>query len=221
MTSSLKILIDKTLFIALIFCSLIAQPALAIDGQLKGALYDINKYEKQLSKQTSKITAKRLIKFLKITRQRLDDSSSKSSPEWKKANQRYLAIVAHIQNIIKPQIDRQISQPQRAVAPVATRSTKKTIPSSSNKMISQQRTRVVRLKRSIEGTIQNLDKAGVKPFQDSAYVNKHIKTYNRYKQSLAKYSAYANDSDVIAANKSLSTLSNMLVFGKNKPLKML
>ena len=56
----------------------------APDRETRAAIADIVRYEKQFAGQTSvsKPTAKRTIRLLKITKQRLDGADNKSDPSW-------------------------------------------------------------------------------------------------------------------------------------------
>ncbi len=68
--------------------SLAAEP---VDNHVKGALADIERYEKQFAGKTSAnaSTVKRTLKLLALTRQRLDSSENKSHESWIDADKRY------------------------------------------------------------------------------------------------------------------------------------
>lgn len=69
-----------------------AEPA---DNQIKGALYDTEKYEKQFGGQSSAnpSSVNRSLKLLNLTRQRLDSSPNKTDASWIEANNRYNALL--------------------------------------------------------------------------------------------------------------------------------
>ncbi len=202
------------LFMAVAALGNAAEPA---DQDIRAAMIDISKYESQFSgnQQPSKLTINRTLKLLKIPKQRLDASSNKSHASWQEANQRYNNLVAHLNTLLSPQATTTAAptptrQPQPQTRPAQTQSAQ---------MISQQRVRVTKLKRDIASAIQTIDQAGVKPFQDPAYVQKLEAAAQRYQQNLAKYDAFKSDPDVIAAATELQTFNNMLAFGKQHAAK--
>ena len=88
-------------------------------------------------------------------------------------------------------------------------------------MISQQRVRVIKLGRDLESNIDSIDTNGVKPFQDPNYVVKYQKLLDRHTQSFSKYAQFAGDPDVEKTRSSLSTMNNMMNFGREHAAKEL
>ena len=88
-------------------------------------------------------------------------------------------------------------------------------------MISQQRVHIKKLKRDVESATDTVDKAGPKPFQDPAYVQKIDNALVRFQGTYAKFTDFKDDPDVVAAGNSLATLENMVVFGKDHAAKEL
>ena len=78
------------------FCNR-SEPA---DAQIKGALYDIDKYEKQFAGQNpvNAVTVNRTLKLLRLTRQRLDSSPNQGDASWLDADSRLKALVARLES---------------------------------------------------------------------------------------------------------------------------
>jgi hypothetical protein len=196
------------------------------DRNVTAALTDIEKYEQKYAGQASasKTNINRDLKLLKLTRQRLDSAADHSQPEWQQADQRYKALVAHLNNMLNPSSG---SSSATTTTSSATKTTNAPAAPTSNsnaapkQMISHQRVQVKKLKRDIESATDTFDKAGPKPFQDPAYVQKVDNALNRFRSTLAKFGDFKDDPDVIAATNSLTKLENMVAFGKDHATKEL
>jgi hypothetical protein len=198
-----------------------------VDRNVTAALADIEKYEQQFAGQTtaSKTNVNRVLKLLKITRQRLDKAPDHSQPAWQEADQRYNALVTHMNGLLNPSgatsnaPTTTPSAPTNASSPAAASTTSPNTP--PKQMISHQRVQVKKLKRDIESATDTVDKAGPKPFQDPAYVEKIETAVGRYQGSLGKFSEFEDDPDVVAAANALEALQNMVAFGKDHAAKEL
>lgn len=198
-----------------------------VDRNVTAALADIEKYEQQFAGQTtaSKTNVNRVLKLLKITRQRLDKAPDHSQPAWQEADQRYNALVTHMNGLLNPSGATSNapttipSAPTNASSPAAASTTSTNTP--PKQMISHQRVQVKKLKRDIESATDTVDKAGPKPFQDPAYVEKIETAVGRYQGSLGKFSEFEDDPDVVAAANALEALQNMVAFGKDHAAKEL
>lgn len=86
------------------------QPA---DGDIKAALFDIDRYEKQSASLSSKqkVHVKRVLKMLGIPRQRLEKSPNKSHSSWVQADERLKKLTAHLEGLL------QDTSPKPDVAP--------------------------------------------------------------------------------------------------------
>lgn len=200
-------------------CIFAAEPA---DNQIKGALMDIERYEKQFAGATSAnpSTVNRSLKLLNLTRQRLDGSPNKSHASWKEADARYNKLITHLNNLLNPGSSSS-STPSAPQAPAAPQSARPATPSNSAppQMISQYRVRIKKIKRDIDSSFQTMDQGGVKPFQDSEYIAKFEQSAQRHAESIAKYADFKTDPDVIAATESLTKYQNMIAFGKEHAAK--
>lgn len=218
----------KLTFTISLFVLMLTGAAFAdVDRNVTAALADIEKYEQQFAGQTtaSKTNVNRALKLLKITRQRLDKAPDHSQPAWQEADQRYNALVAHMNGLLNPSggasnaTATTPSAPTKAASPAATSTTSSS--TAPKQMISHQLVQVKKLKRDIESATDTVDKAGPKPFQDPAYVDKVDSAVGRYQGSLGKFADFKDDPDVVAAANALATLENMVAFGKDHAAKEL
>ncbi|MEX2643969.1 MAG: hypothetical protein WD270_10970 [Acetobacterales bacterium] len=85
-------------------------------------------------------------------------------------------------------------------------------------LVSGERVRVKKLVRDMESAMDTLNRGGVTPFQDPAYVEKWEGTAARFRQALDRF-PQADDPDVQAAAAKLRELENMLAFGKGESAK--
>lgn len=196
-------------------CSLLSNP---VDSQVKNALVDIERYESQFSETPapSASTAKRTLRLLNLTRERLDASSNKSHASWRNADQRLNKLIAYLNGAVSGTASAPSAVPARTSKPVVTSQTGSTAPAQ---MVSQQRVRIKKLQRDIESRIATIDKAGPKPFQSSDYVAQVERSAKSFADAVAKYAEFQNDLDVVAAMNSLATLNNMIAFGKQHAIK--
>ena len=220
-------------FILVLFASstYAAEPA---DNQIKNALIDIQKYEQQFSgaTQANPSSIKRSLKLLTLTRQRLDSSPNQSHASWQEADSRYNALVKHMNQLLNPTAQPDTASSQTPAKPAeqtstATQETAKqeAAPKASGsgqaQMISQYRVRIKKIDRDIKSQIDTVDKAGVKPFQDPAYVEEKKKVAASFQASIDKYADFKDDPDVVTAANSLATLNKMLQFGQDHAAKEL
>ncbi|MBO0333876.1 hypothetical protein J0X12_09635 [Sneathiella sp. CAU 1612] len=221
-------IMKKLLLAGFLFVFILTGTAFAdVDRNVTAALADIEKYEQQFAGQTtaSKTNVNRVLKLLKITRQRLDKAPDHSQPAWQEADQRYNALVTHMNGLLNPSgatsnaPTTTPSAPTNASSPAAASTTSPNTP--PKQMISHQRVQVKKLKRDIESATDTVDKAGPIPFQDPAYVEKIETAVGRYQGSLGKFSEFEDDPDVVAAANALEALQNMVAFGKDHAAKEL
>ena len=193
------------------------------DRQISNALNDIVKYEKQFAGKTSvrSNTIKRSLKLLGLTRQRLDGISDQSKPTWKEADQRYTILVKHMNDLLSVGSSKKTTNSSSGSAAAPVTSSSGSTSTTPKQMISQQKVRIVKIKRDVESVIDTIDKAGVKPFQDKKVVQKYQKSLDRFNQSISKYSEFTSVPSVVAASESISKMENMIAFGKQEAAKTL
>lgn len=182
------------------------------DNAIKGAQVDLDRYEQQFKpgSTASASSINRTLKLLKLTRQRLDSSTHQSHTSWQAADQRYQNLVSNLQSALNASSAPQAST---ATAVTATVATPPVASSTGRQLISQDIVRLKKLLRDMQSAADTMDKGGVKPFQDTAYINQFQSAINRYQQSLGRYADVSDHPDVQVATQQLQTLDNMLAFG--------
>ncbi len=185
------------------------------DSQIKSALQDLERYEQQFpaSATVNPSSARRTLKLLGLTRQRLDSSSNQQHASWQEADARLKALIARLDAAVNPSSSPPPSAPQPTASQPAATQTTQSIPAAPQ-MISQYRVRIQKILRDIKSATDTMDQSGVKPFQDPEYVAKLEQAAGRFQASLAKYQNFANDPDVVAASSAFSQFQNMIAFGK-------
>lgn len=217
-----------TLSLTLILAAGLCPGQDAVDNNVKGALIDIAKYESQFAGQTSAnpSTVKRTLKLLTLTRQRLDGSPNKTHASWIDADKRYHALAEQLNQLLNPgappksSSSAAVASPQPPSSP-RSQATPPSTNSAPKQMISQYRVRIKKMARDMESNMQSMDKAGVKPFQDSEYVAQYQKSANGFREALSKYSEFHDDPDVVATHAKLAEYENMIAFGQNHAAKEL
>ncbi|WP_339635646.1 hypothetical protein [uncultured Sneathiella sp.] len=197
----------------------------AVDKNISDAMADIERYEQQFAGRTSanKSTVNRTLKLLKLTRQRLDSAADHSQPAWLAADERYNALVTQLNTLLNPSATNntqssQTSAPAKSSQqPASTTSSQATSP----QMISHQRVQVKKLKRDLESAMDTIDRAGPKPFQDPAYVEKVDNALDKYRTALGRFSDFAEDPDVVAASNAFQKFEAMAQFGRDHAAKEL
>ena len=211
-------LIKVFLFVGLVSIQSLGFAIDPADSLIKGALGDIDRYQKQFAGKTNPRASniKRALKILNLTRQRLDSSSNQSHESWIVADQRYKALVdglnAHLDGSAKTT---QTTSKQPATNSSSSSSATKA-DSKAPEMISQDHVRVKKLARDIESSIDTINRGGVKPFQDPVYVTKYQGLSQRYEKYLNKYSAFPADPGVQKASSKLNEFKNMIRFGEQQ-----
>lgn len=185
-------------------CSLlIASASLAAtppaDNQIKSAQADIARFEQQASEfsaASSKSSIRRMLKLMKITRQRLEGSANKSHPSWREADQQFIALQARLQAFIDG---------DRAPQPASAGSSRPATPpaaikaASGKQLVSGQRVQVKKLARDINNARQTIDNTGPSPMQDGRVVARYNKALKKYANALSRYKGFAPDPDIGAA----------------------
>ncbi len=206
--------------VSIVLCCGVASAANNTDRQIENVLADLTRYEKEIAGGASPNTAKRILKLLGLTRQRLDGVAEKAKPAWKEADDRYIALDTQLKSLANPSKAQQSAPALKQKAPrAAAESGKKPSTPASKEMISQHQTRVKKIERDVESVFDTMDKAGVKPFQDPKYVEKYTKSLNRFQEAIKRYDEFSGHSTVIAAKQSIAKLENMIAFGQQQAAK--
>ncbi len=184
----------------------------AADNVIKNALADIQRFETQASGLTPerRSNAKRILKLLNLSHERLNSSSNKADPSWKEVNQRYLALKAQLENLMTPA--GATNQPASVSPATPTKPTKKSITPSRDTvpaLVSGQRVRVKKMVKDMMNIQQSLVKTGPSEFQDPQIVTARQKRLNQFKEALTRY-PQVDDPDVQAARKGFDALRQAL-----------
>ncbi len=214
-------MIIGVLFISLVIGSGLVSAAGHTDRQIENVLADFSRYEKQIGgSSVTPNTAKRILKLLGLTRQRLDGVADKANPAWEKADARHTALHNQLNNVLKPRKAQPATPaPKNNTTATSAQTTKKSTASAPKEMISQHQIRVKKIKRDVESVFDTMDKAGMKPFQDPKYVQKYQQSLDRYKQAIKKYQDFAAHPTIISAQESMAKLEKMIAFGQQQAAK--
>ena len=200
-----------TLALAMSLPAFAFEPA---DAQIKSAVADLARFEQQVgSGAISKATAQRTLRLLGLARQRLDSSPNHADPSWTDADARYRALESRLQAAVDGSPGPAPSAPPAGPATTRAAPMAAPVPSAAPQMISHQRVRVTKLGRDIQSATDSLDRDGVKPFQDPAYVAKQSTLAQRFEHDLQNYSDFATDPAVTDAHARLTRFRELLAFG--------
>jgi hypothetical protein len=215
-----KLLLNAVFALLLPISALAATPA---DNQIKNALYDIDRYEKQIAGKTtlSKATANRTLKLLGIAKSNLESSPNKDHPTWQDANQRLAGLIVRIQTLAGGTSSTAQSGAPAAAAQVQLTPKVQSGGQSGAQMISHQRVQLKKLTRDVKSSTATLDSKGPKPFQSPEYVQKRTERLNYFKQVLARFAQFQTDPDYVAAQNAITIYENMLAFGTDHAQKEL
>lgn len=186
-----------------------AEPA---DAQIKSALADIQKFEAQFAGNSSPnpATVNRTLKLLALTRERLDGSPNRDHASWIETDARLKTLVSRLQSFLAPApASAPTADPAVAPPPQAT-STNLAAP----QMISQDRVRIQKLVRDVASAADTLARNGAKPFQGAEYVQEQVRVLEIFKASLAAYSDFSADADVIEAGAAIARFEQMIADGR-------
>jgi hypothetical protein len=213
--SNFKKLVIFVLLTSLSNLSFALEPA---DSKIKGALGDIERYEKQFVGKSNPRASniKRALKLLNLTRQRLDSSSNKSHESWVIADQRYTALVGGLKSFLENSGNKTTQSTSSKSTTNSSSVSTSNSTTSTKAMISQDHVRVKKLARDIESALDTMNRAGVKPFQDPSHVKKFENASQKFNKSLSKYSAFAEDPGVKKAGKVLAEFDNMIRYGNQQ-----
>ena len=183
---------------------------------------DIDQFESQFSGSTApqKSAIKPALKLLQLTRQQLDSSKNQAHETWQLADTRYKTLVSNLEAHLTdkgPASAPPTNTTSGGKASGARAAKPKThSPAKKAAMNSQDHVRVKKLGRDIASATDTLDKGGPKPFQDQAHVGKFVSAYERFNQSLQKYTAFVDDPEVQHTTAKLEKMKGMILFGKNQ-----
>jgi len=190
------------------------------DDVIKNALADLERYEGQASSLSpgQSAGANRILKLLRLSRDRLDSSPNKTDPSWIAVDERYAILQSSLEEIVSPS-QPATSSPAAASAtpttatppPAATTATpaQATTASDVPELVSGQRVQVRKLARDIQNSRESISTSGPSAFQDPANVTARKERLDQYAAALARY-PQVDDPDVQVAQSEYEALREAL-----------
>lgn len=185
-----------------------AEPA---DKIIKDALADIQRFEQQASGLTPAraSNARRILKLVNLSFDRLKTSSNQSDPSYQEVNQRYESLKGQLEGLINPTAAS--SNTTATPSPVATKNAEVTRNPTTDvpELVSGQRVRVKKLVKDIGNVQSSLVTTGPSTLQDPNEVAARKKRLTQFEEALARY-PQVNDPDVQAARQAYESYRQLL-----------
>ncbi len=188
---------------------LAADPA---DNIIKNAQIDIARFEQQANGLTParSSNARRVLKLLNLSHQRLQGSTNQSDPSWQEANQRFVSLKTQLEGLLNPGTASVATAAPASSSPATMTTAPASVPGSNiPELVSGQRVRVKKLTRDMDGIRQGLITTGPSPLQNSAEVAVYKKRIDQFVTALSRY-PQLSDPDVQAARASYKALTQQL-----------
>ena len=199
------------ILILMLSTALTAHAAEPADSTIKNALADIARFEQQAQGLTPAraANAKRILRLLEVSHERLQSSSHQSDPSWQEADQRFTALKTQLQQLTEPgsaapSAAAVASAPAPATPPPAVASA-----STAPALASGQRVQVKKLIRDITAARERLVGDGPSPFQAPQEVSARQKRLKQFEEALARY-PQLDDPDVQTARAAYEQLRQAL-----------
>ncbi len=195
------------------------------DSLIKNALLDIERFEKQAQTMTGSNAgsrARRVLRLVNMTRQRLDASKNRSHPSWQEADQQLTALTNRLQELAdggnqsaggsrpaaaaaaQPSQTRTQSQAQSKSQSAPASATAAAKP-AGKQLVSGQRVQVRKLARDIAGARSTIKTDGPSALQDRRNLAQYNKALEKYANALSRYKDFAPDPDIAAAAQQYQT----------------
>lgn len=186
------------------------QPA---DHIIKNAIADISRFEQQASGLTParRSNAKRILKLLNLSHERLTHSTNQTDPSWQDVNQRYLTLKTQLEGLQVPSAKNESTSGASAPTPTISPSSKapRQTPDSVPELVSGQRVRVKKMVKDMMSVKASLVTTGPSTLQDPNKVAARQKRLNQFKEALTRY-PQVDDPDVQAARNEFDSLRQAL-----------
>lgn len=202
----------SAVMLAMLFCTatVAAEPA---DRVIENAKSDILRFEQQAQDLTPEraSSARRILKLMALSHERLQTSSKRSDPSWKEVNQRYVDLTVRLEGLLNPD-QTPPSEPApdsspQATAPATARPA--TEGDGVPELVSGQRVQVKKLLRDIQGVSDSMVTTGPSPLQDPDVVAARQQRLEQLKEALGRY-PQVDDPDVLAARNAYEALRQKL-----------
>lgn len=190
---------------------ILAKAVEPVDAVVKNAVADIQRFEKQAEGLTParKSNAKRIIKLMDLSYQRLQASKNQTDPSWIEVNQRYLELQVQLNKLLNPSTtESTATRPPPSVAPSKATTTQAT-GDTVRPLVSGERVRVKKLTRDIGNVNAAVVTSGPSPLQAPDQVAAYFKRMKQFEEALLRY-PQVEDPDVIAARSAYATLQSTL-----------
>lgn len=182
------------------------------DNIIKNAQLDIARFEQQANGLTParSSSARRILKLLNLSHQRLQGSRNQSHPSWQAVNQRFVSLKSQLEGLLDPGAAGVTTAPPAASAPASKRMAPAAAPGNNvPQLVSGQRVRLKKMVRDMDGIRQGMVTTGPSPLQNPAEVAALKKRIDQFAQALSRY-PQLNDPDVQAARASFTALAQKL-----------
>jgi len=186
------------------------QPA---DNVIKNALIDIQRFEQQASGITParRSQARRILKLLNLSHERLNGSTHHSDPSWQEVNQRYITLKGQLKGLQNPSTKKSSAAAANAPAPAVLPAGKTTTQANSSvpELVSGQRVRVKKMVKDMKSVQSSFVITGPSIFQAPNEVAARQKRFTQFKDALKRY-PQVDDPDVQAARSAFDALGKAL-----------
>ncbi len=201
----LKIVLTVLISVTIATAASAIEPA---DSVIKNALADIERFEQQASGLTPQraSNARRILKLLNLSQERLNGSSNQSDPSWQAVNQRYDSLKGQLESLLDPAASASASPvPTQSAAPTRSVSSASSNSSGVPDLVSGQRVRVKKMVTDMTNILNDLVTTGPSTFQSPDEVTARQKRLKQFEEALTRY-PQVNDPDVQAAQKAFNEL---------------
>jgi len=195
------------------------------DSAIQAAQADYIRFAEQSQGLTSAraSNAKRILKLMKLSRDRLESSPNKKHASWIETAKLYDDLQSQLEALLVPAVSSSTTQQTQSAAPT-TNSTNTTQQSNSatisagsisetqtdvRPLVSGERVRVKKLTNDMNNVRNALVVTGPSSFQRASELEGYQKRFNQFTEALKRY-PQVDDSDVSAAREEYLTLRNLL-----------
>lgn len=193
----------------------------SISPIVKNAQIDIARYEKQANDLTParSSNARRILKLLKLSHQRLHKASNNKTESWKAVNKRYVSLESQLQTLLhsnKSSATPLVKKPSPNSAIVPPPNNKGGVRS----LVSGERVRLTKMARDIASVADSLVIKGPSSLQDPKNIAARKKRLVQFQNALTRY-PQLDDPDVKLARKAYQDLRQKLLTELNRAKEQL
>lgn len=209
-----KFLLSFFMVVSLSLSFLPGTEVFAADSVITNAVSDLERFEGQangLSASSNAASAKRILKLVNLSHERLGLAKDQSSAEWLEVNKRFEALKGKLEAITNgsgaPAVPTTVAKaaPAAPAAPVVNINQNTEV----QELVSGERVRVKKLTRDMIGVREGIQTTGPSEFQSQTNVSARQQRLKQFSDALTKY-PQLNDPDVAAARKEYDALQKAL-----------